>query len=279
MDHPQLLFSEFFAYWLAVAVYIAATVYMASGVFFNREHRLQRGHLLGGIGLIPHAVAISLHWYRSGHGPYLSQFESISSTVWISLALHALITIRLPRLKALGLLLLPVGFLLLGLAIMTNPAITYLPGSFQTIWLVFHIFFNKLAFGAIMLALGCAIFYLVKCQRGDQGFLQRVPDLATLDLYAYQFCGFCFAFWTITVIAGSIWANKSWGRYWAWDPIETWSVITWLCFALYLHLRRFHGLKGKKGAYFLIGCFAVVLLTLFLIPVITKTVHTEYLLK
>lgn len=274
----QLLRLEFIGSWLAVALYVGATVLMASGVFFNRQRRLDLGLSLCLAGLVPHGLAISLHWLRSGHGPYLSKFESISATVWLSMALYAIISLRLPRLKALGVLVAPTGFLMLALAIMTNPAIEYLPGAFQTIWLIFHIFFNKLAFGAIMLSLGCALFYLIKSKKGDRGFLEKLPDLPTLDLYAYQFCGFCFSFWTITVIAGSIWAHKSWGRYWAWDPIETWSIITWLCFGVYMHLRRFHGLKGKQASYFLIGCFGLVLLTLFLIPFLTKTVHTEYLM-
>lgn len=279
MDQPHLLLWELSTHWLAMALYIGATVFMARGFFCNREQPLERGRALGIIGTLPHAVAMALHWYRSGHGPYLSQFESLSSTAWITLALFFLITSRLPRLKDLGLLVVPASLLLMGLASMNDPAPTYLPASFQSNWLIIHVICNKLAFATIILALGCALFLLCNRQPGARGLLGRMPKLDTLDLYSYQFCGVSFLFWTITVIAGAIGANRSWGRYWAWDPIETWSLITWLCFGLYLHLRRFHGLQGRSGAFFLLGCFVLVLALLVLLPVITGTIHGSFLLR
>ena len=197
------------------------------------------------------------------------------------LVIYLIVVFKIKRLKALGLVVLPSAFLLVASGLLDTPEIAYLPPTFHTIWLVIHIFFNKLALGSILIALGCAIFYLKK-QEKDGGYgtamADRLPDPASLDVYAYRFCGFAFVFWTITIMAGSIWAHRSWGRYWGWDPIETWSVVTWLVFGLYMHLRRFHGLKGRNAALFMIICFIFVIITLFLIPFITKTIHTEYLI-
>lgn len=278
MNNPGFLQYEFSLYWLAVTLYIGSTVFFVTGIIFDKSKAIDLGLKTALVGLLPHATSILIRWYASGHGPYLTKFESISSSIWIAVAFYGFIALKMDRLKAVGVLVLPISFLLLGMGIMVNPEIEYLPASFQTIWLIFHIFFNKLALGAILIALGCSIFYLLKTKNGNKGFYAKLPDLATLDIYSYNFCGFCYVFWTITVIAGSIWAHKSWGRYWAWDPIETWSIITWLIFGVYMHLRRFHGLKERKAAIFMIGCFIMIILTLFLVPFITNTVHTEYLI-
>lgn len=277
MNNQVFLQYEFSCYWLAVGCYIGSTIFFVTGIFFDQCKTINLGLRTALIGLLPHGLAIIIRWYASGHGPYLTKFESLSSSVWVAVAFYGIVALKTKHLRALGSLVLPVSFLLLSMGIMASPEIEYLPSSFQTIWLIFHIFFNKLALGAILIALGCSIFYLLKRKNGDTGFYTKLPDLASLDIYSYNFCGFCYAFWTITVIAGSIWAHKSWGRYWAWDPIETWSLITWVIFGLYMHLRRFHGLKEKKAAIFMIICFGMVILTLFLVPFITQTVHTEYM--
>nr|MBF0223192.1 cytochrome c biogenesis protein CcsA [Desulfobulbaceae bacterium] len=181
--------------------------------------------------------------------------------------------------KFIGVITLPCAFLMIGLGLMANPQIQNLPATFHTLWLIVHILFAKITVGSGFIALGCSIFYLIKAKKkSGNTFVQKLPDPVSLDSYSFQFFGMAFVFWTISVIAGAIWAHKSWGRYWAWDPIETWSLLTWLAFGIYMHLRRFHGLKEKKAAIFIICCFGLVILTLFLVPFITNTVHTEYML-
>jgi ABC-type transport system involved in cytochrome c biogenesis permease subunit len=127
----------------------------------------------------------------------------------------------------------------------------------------------------MLIALGSSIFYLLKERKGESGFYQKLPALDVLDTYSYKFSGFGFVFWTITVVAGALWANEAWGRYWGWDPIETWSLITWLLFGVYLHLRRFFRLQGKKAAWLMILCFIFSIITLFIIPFVVDTIHTE----
>ncbi len=277
MDTTRLVTIEFSAYWLGVLCYVAAALFFAYGNFFHAGNKLKRAVHLVAAGLIPHAAAIAIHWQRSGHGPYLGSFESVSATIWCAEAFFVLMAALRPGLRPIGVVIAPMGFLLLAAGIMLDPAIHFLPPSFQTIWLVIHILFNKLALAAILMALGCAIFYLRTENRAPAPD-SRLPPPETLDRLSYQFCGLCFVCWTMTIAAGSIWANKSWGRYWAWDPIELWSFVTWLLFGLYLHLRRFHGLRGRAAARLLIACFALVIFTLFASPFLSATIHREYLL-
>jgi ABC-type transport system involved in cytochrome c biogenesis permease subunit len=78
------------------------------------------------------------------------------------------------------------------------------------------------------------------------------------------------------MLTGSIWANNAWGRYWGWDPVETWSLITWLLFGAYLHARRFYGWKGRKAAWLLVICFGLALMSLFGTSLITRSIHSVY---
>lgn len=274
-----LLRYEYLLNWAGIIFYISATIAFVYAVFFENPRKLSSGMVLTMSGLALHSVAIALRWYESGHGPYLNRFEGISSSVWMLLVIYLIVAFKLDKLKPLGLVVLPAGLLLLAAGLLNTPEIEYLPPTFHTIWLIIHIFFNKLALGSILLAIACAVFYLKKEAGWASTIAHRLPDIATLDIYTYRLCGFAFVFWTITIIAGAIWAHKSWGRYWGWDPIETWSVITWLVFGLYMHMRRFRGLKGRKAALFIIICFLFVIATLFIIPFITKTIHTEYLIS
>jgi ABC-type transport system involved in cytochrome c biogenesis permease subunit len=103
-----------------------------------------------------------------------------------------------------------------------------------------------------------------------------VPGSAVLDAYTVRFVGFGFLFWTITIAAGAIWANQSWGRYWGWDPIETWSLIAWLVYGLFLHARLFFRLRPASTAWCSVGAFAVFILTLLILPFLIPSMHSAY---
>ncbi|MEV5509767.1 c-type cytochrome biogenesis protein CcsB [Streptomyces orinoci] len=94
----------------------------------------------------------------------------------------------------------------------------------------------------------------VKAQLAMDSALSRLPSAGTLDKFGYRINATVFPLWTFTIIAGAIWAEAAWGRYWGWDPKEVWSFITWVAYACYLHARATAGWKGRKAAY--LGLFA-----------------------
>ena len=147
--------------------------------------------------------------------------------------------------------------------------------TFRSIWLVIHIGLYKISLATLIIALAFSLFYLMK-RRSNAPWLLRLPDLPMIDVYAYRFAGFGFIFWTIGMLAGSIWAYQSWGRFWGWDPVETWSLITWIVFGIYLHLRRFFGWQGERAAWFYLGCLVLSLLALFYTSHLNTSIHMEY---
>jgi ABC-type transport system involved in cytochrome c biogenesis permease subunit len=180
-----------------------------------------------------------------------------------------------PKIRPASMFLFPSTFFLLAIGLFSNPEMKNLPPSLKSIWLIPHGLFYNIALGTILIAVTLSIFYILK-KRTSIKWLQRFLDMDTIDIYAYRFAGFGFIFWAIAVLSGSIWAYQSWGRFWGWDPIETWSLITWIFFGIYLHLRRFFGWKGEKAAYFFILCFLLSLVSLFFVPLINTSVHSDY---
>ena len=107
-------------------------------------------------------------------------------------------------------------------------------------------------------------------------WLDRLPGPEVIEAYTVRFVGFGFVFWTTTIGAGAIWANQSWGRYWGWDPIESWSLVTWLAYAILLHARIFFRIKARAAAWGTIACFVLSVLTVLIFPFIFPSLHSAY---
>jgi cytochrome c-type biogenesis protein CcsB len=101
-----------------------------------------------------------------------------------------------------------------------------------------------------------------------------LPTAATLDRIAYRVFAFAFPIWTFAVIAGAIWAQEAWGRYWGWDPKETWSFITWVVFAGYLHARATSGWKGRRAAVIAMVGFVALLITYYAVNLWIVGLHS-----
>jgi cytochrome c-type biogenesis protein CcsB len=301
MDTIQLLKFETIFHWIAFCFYLASGVLYLYCVVLERERSLNPGLRLALIGLIAHSIALAVRWYAVGHGPYLQKTESFSSLVWVAMVMFLVFTRKVPKLKVLGYVVLPCCLVMMALGLLADPSTTNyiagaldharlepgiyartdvakVPPTFRGIWFVIHIASDIVAVGAIVLALSAAISYLLKKQRPENAFYNKLPSLEALDAYSYQFAGFGFIGWTIMVGTGALWAEQSWGRYWGWDPIETWSLITWLLFGMNLHLRKFFKWHGEKAAWLIVVCVVFSIVTLFVIPFLMTTVHGQYFL-
>ena len=165
-----------------------------------------------------------------------------------------LIALRKHDLRWLGLFVSISVLLTLGTAITllyrdSSPLVPALKSP----WLVIHVIAAIISGGVFLLAnvVAGAYLYLERVEeRGARpAWLQRVPSLEVLDQLSYRLVAFVFPLWTFSVIAGAIWAEAAWGRYWGWDPKETWAFITWVAYAAYLHARVTVGWRGRRAAW------------------------------
>lgn len=276
MDDLLMLQYEVVLHWIAVGFYMLSTIFFAYCVSFQRERVTKPALLLALTGLLFHTIALGIRWINTGHPPYTHKYEIFSSSVWITVILFVFLGCRQPRLRAIGVVVMPLSLLVMAIALLSNPEIKSLPPALKGVWFHIHATANGLTAGAIILAVGASGAYLLKEKRENIEFYRKLPSLEVLDEYSYKFAAFAFVFWGIMIVSGAIWANQAWGRYWGWDPIETWSLITWLVFGLYLHLRYFFKWRGRKAAFMLTICFIMSVLTLFILPFVVESLHTGY---
>jgi cytochrome c-type biogenesis protein CcsB len=273
MNNPLIIDTGL--HWAAVIVYVLATVVNTYSLIFKKNMAERASYFIVMAGLLIHGIALVYRWNLSGHGPYTVKYEVLSSNAWMVLFIFLIFSRIYPKIRPASMFLFPSTFFLLAIGLFSNPEMKNLPPSLKSIWLIPHGLFYNIALGTILIAVTLSIFYILK-KRTSIKWLQRFLDMDTIDIYTYRFAGFGFIFWAIAVLTGSIWAYQSWGRFWAWDPVETWSLITWIFFGLYLHLRRFFGWKGEKAAYLYIICFLISLASLFFIPYIESSIHSSY---
>ncbi|HZZ83296.1 MAG TPA: cytochrome c biogenesis protein CcsA [Anaeromyxobacteraceae bacterium] len=264
-------------HWGAIACYIASSAFFASAVIFEKERRARQALWLAVAGLVPHWAALAFRWIESGHGPYMARYEVLSASVFASILMLVVFLARRARWAVLGMIVLPVCFLTLAAALFLNPEVKELPPTLRSVWLFFHVLCAKLATGAFLLSVATAALQLGGGPGpASSGWRARLPAREELDGYTVRFVGFGWTFWTITVVAGAIWANQSWGRYWGWDPVETWSLICWLVYGTFLHARLLFRLSPRATAVASIGSFLVFLVTALFLPVAVASLHSSY---
>ncbi len=206
--------------------------------------------ILGFILLLAGIVARGI---SNGHVPWGNMYE-FSITGALAFTGAYLAALRKYDLRWLGLFVSISVLLTLGTAItlLYRDSAPLVP-ALKSTWLVIHVFAAIISGGVFLLAnvVAGAYLYLDRLEsRGPRpAWLQRVPSLEVLDQLSYRLVAFVFPLWTFAVIAGAIWAESAWGRYWGWDPKETWAFITWVAYAAYLHARVTVGWRGRRAAW------------------------------
>jgi cytochrome c-type biogenesis protein CcsB len=178
-----------------------------------------------------------------------------------------------------GLFVLAPVVLTLGLAVtvLYTDAAALVP-ALNSYWLVIHVSVMVLSFAILTVGAVLAALYLWRQRderRGSLGPLsRRLPDAAALDRVTYRVHAFAFPLFTFAVIAGAIWAENAWGRYWGWDPKETWSFITWVVYAAYLHARATGGWRGRRAAVIALVGYAAFLFNYFGVNIFFSGLHS-----
>lgn len=192
-----------------------------------------------------------------------------------------LFALRRYDLRFLGSFLLGMVVLLLGGATLAfYVEVTPLMDPLRSVWLVIHVFVASLATALFAIACGLSVTQLLQHRRENRpsvttrrGLLRTLPTSENLEALAYRFAIIGFIFWTFTLIAGAIWANDSWGRFWGFDTKEVWTFIIWVLYAGYIHARATRGWRGNRSAWLSIVGFAAVLFNFTAVNMFFKGLH------
>ena len=205
------------------------------------------------LGFIFLLVGVVTRGLSASRVPWGNMYEfSITSALAFTGAY--LFALRKYDLRWLGVLVSISALLTLGTAV----TLLYVPSAplvpaLKSTWLVIHVSTAIISGGVFLLANVIAAAYLYLDNMENKGqrkvWAQRLPSLDSLDQLSYRLVAFVFPLWTFSVIAGAIWAESAWGRYWGWDPQETWAFITWVAYAAYLHARVTVGWRGRRAAW------------------------------
>lgn len=258
-------------FWIAVGLYGITTALYIYAFIFKNEKVLNRINYFIGISFIVHTVAILARWQAVGNLPVAGDYENALGGVWVIMLFYLYASFRYKSLRAIGLAILPFSLLLLGYGAMRAPQLAPMVAAVRSFWLYIHVLFAWLAFGAFTITFGLGVIYLLKEKNPDKDFYNKFPPLPRLDELMFRYLIFGFITDAVMIASGAIWAKNLWGHYWGWDPVETWSLITWLIYGLAIHLRVTMGWKGRRFAWILIFALIGMVISFFGINLFVKT--------
>ena len=204
-----------------------------------------------------HSLFLVLWGFTVKRLPLSNQFEFASAFAW---GVALMLLVLRGRLKAdwLNAVILPAVLLILTYAALQNMSTGDLMPALRSAWFGIHIGSAVFAYSAFVAA-GCiGLRYVLQVKKGLK---EKDRQMQQLDYLSYRLVAFGFLFLTVVILSGAIWAEDAWGSFWAWDPKEVWALITWIIYAVYLHLRLRQGRSGLKMAWFVIVAVPVVLFT------------------
>lgn len=251
----------------AAFFYLLASILFLAGILFGGNKINWAGFALLAIGFVEQGTGIAIRWVLAGRAPLSNMFESFIFAI-AGLVLLALIFEAIWRTRLAGLGGGVLGFIFMVLAHnapIFESQIRPLMPALQSSWLTYHVVTIMLSYSAFALSFFVAIVYLARDYLRNRKALQpvfdRLPSLQTLDVANYKIIAVGFPLLTLGIITGAVWAETAWGRPWGFDPKETWSAITWMIYAIYLHARFLANWQGRRAAYLSLLGFAAVLFT------------------
>ncbi|MGD0232172.1 MAG: c-type cytochrome biogenesis protein CcsB [Syntrophorhabdales bacterium] len=250
-------------------LYVALGLYLVStfcylGSLGTRRGLEKPGYYFFALGFFVHLSALVSRYILAGYTPITNLHESLSFFALCTAGFFIFLR-RIYRIEVLGSIFLPVLSIMLIAALAAPAGIRPLPPVLRSYWLPIHTAFAFIGNAVFFTGFLVSIVYLLlergikrKKMRDISG---RFPSLETLDRINYKCMSYGFPFLTMAIISGSLWAELAWGSYWNWDPKETWSLITWIVYAILIHNRLAIGWRGRRTAYMMIAGFICVVVT------------------
>jgi cytochrome c-type biogenesis protein CcsB len=238
------------------------------------------------LGWAVHLASVVTRGYAAHRVPWGNMYEFSSVAALVAVTAFLVLLRRGKVDRRIGAFVMVPVVLYLGLAgtVLYTKAGPLVP-ALNSYWIKIHVFAAVTASGAFMLSGVVALLYLLRARYDDTvagGRTVRfpvslgasLPEAQTLDRASYSVIAFAFPVWTFAIIAGAIWAEAAWGRYWGWDPKETWSFITWVLYAGYLHARATAGWKGRKAALVAVAAAAALVVDYYVVNIFVVGLHS-----
>jgi len=236
------------------------------------------------IGVAAHTTAVVTRGLAVHRAPWGNMYEFVTALTCVAAIFFLFVMIRY-RAWTLGVFVMGAVVITLGLAeTLIYTAAGELVPALQSYWLDIHVTAMTLATGIFFVAAVLGFVYLwvdrytrrVAAGRAapGNGIVRRLPSTEQLDRLTCRTIMFGFPVWTFGVIAGAIWADQAWGRYWGWDPVETWAFITWVLYAAYLHARATAGWRGRRAHYIQLLGFASLIFNILVVQVFIAGLHS-----
>lgn len=270
---------------ITMILYILAFMsYMLWLAFKNQKVSRKLGYIatsIASLGLLVHTVGFFYRWYESyqigaGHAPLTNMFESMVFFTWAIMALYLIIEWKY-QLRAIGIVSsFLAGFGLAVTSLLNLPKeINPLVPALQSHWLQAHVITCFLGYAAFAIAFGVSGLFLIQRYMKSRGKnYHMLPAGHILDELNYKAIAIGFPMLTIGIFTGAVWAEYAWGSYWSWDPKETWSLVTWFVYAIFLHFRLTRGWRGTRSAVLSMIGFAFVIFTYWGVNYLLSGLHS-----
>jgi cytochrome c-type biogenesis protein CcsB len=245
---------------------------------------VQAGVALSTVGVVAHTAAVITRGFAVHRAPWGNMYEFVTALTCVAAIFFLYVMIRY-RAWVLGVFVMGAVVIALGLAeTLIYTAAGELVPALQSYWLSIHVTAMTLATGIFFVAAVLGVIYLVVDRNARRiaagqpgsanGIMRRLPTAEQLDRLTYRTVMFGFPVWTFGVIAGAIWADQAWGRYWGWDPVETWAFITWVLYAAFLHARATAGWRGRRAHYIQLLGFTSLMFNILVVQVFITGLHS-----
>jgi len=267
---------EIMLFWTAVGLYGISTFSYIFGLISKNEKLFSIGLYTALSGLVPHTIVIALRWSATGISPFISISESITLGIFMTVLIFLIFQFSTKKVQPLGVLVMPIAFVLLGWAgtLMKEVATSLVP-ALQSAWIWVHIIGASTGFASVLIAAGLGLMLLIK-ERKSGGIYDKLPEPQALDNLSYRYVAAGFIMYGLMIVSGAFWANQVKGSYWNWDPVEVWSLISWLIYGIYLHLRITFGWRGRRLAWYALIAVVVMIVSYWGIPFGVETFHQGF---
>jgi cytochrome c-type biogenesis protein CcsB len=233
------------------------------------------------VGLGVHIGIMVTRGLAAGRVPWGNMYEFVITLTAVCSLAWLILLVRRPALRPLGLFVSAALTVLLGFAgVVLHTAAEPLLPALNSYWLKIHVTAAATASGLLLIGFIPAALFLIRAgyDAGKRRFPytigRNLPPAESLERLTFRLHTFAFPIWTLAVICGAIWAEAAWGRYWGWDPKETWSFISWVAYAAYLHARATPSVKRTTATWFAVAAWGTMLINLYVINFVAVGLHS-----